>query len=37
VRSPKECERILIVGNAESTERCDIERVADVREAVQAV
>ena len=37
VRSPKKCKGILIVWNAESAERRDIERVADVREAVQAV
>ena len=37
VRSPKKCEGILIVGNAESAERRDIERVADVRQPVQAV
>ena len=36
-RSPEKCEGILIVGNAEGAERRDIERVADVREAVQAV
>ena len=36
LRSPKKCEGILIVGNAEGAERRDIERVADVREPVQA-
>ena len=36
VRSPEKCEGILIVGDAESAERRDIERVADVREPVQA-
>ena len=35
MRSPKKCEGILIVGNAEGAERRDIERVADVREPVQ--
>ena len=35
VRSPKKREGILIVGNAESAERRDIERVADVRQPVQ--
>ena len=35
VRSPKECEGILIVGNAEGAERRDIEGVADVGEPVQ--
>ncbi len=35
MRSPEECEGILIVGNAESAERRDIEGVADVGEPVQ--
>ena len=37
MRSPEECEGILIVGNAERAERRDIEGVADVRQPVQAV
>ena len=37
MRSPEECEGILIVGNAESAERRDIERVADVGEPIQTV
>jgi hypothetical protein len=36
-RSPEKCEGVLIVGKAESTERRDIEGVADVRQAVQTV
>ncbi len=36
LRSPKKCEGILIVGDAEGAERRDIERVSDVREPVQA-
>ena len=35
MRSPEECEGILIVGNAEGAERRDIEGVADVGEPVQ--
>ena len=36
LRSPEKCEGILIVGEAEGAERRDIERVADVRQPVQA-
>jgi hypothetical protein len=35
MRSPEECEGILIVGHAEGAERRDIEGVADVGEPVQ--
>ena len=36
-RPPEKCEGVLIVGEAESAERRDIEGVADVRQAVQTV
>ena len=37
VRSPKECEGVLIVRNAKCPERRDIERIADIREPVETL